>query len=59
MDRIEAFLTMGGYGEFIWPAYAVAFAVLAALLAWSLRELRRNERTLRNLQPNGPDGRRE
>ncbi|MGB1548016.1 MAG: heme exporter protein CcmD [Alphaproteobacteria bacterium] len=56
MEKIQEFLTMGGYGEFVWPAYAVAAIVLAALLGWSLRELRQNERTLRNLQPNGSDG---
>lgn len=57
MDKINELLTMGGYGEFIWPAYAVAFVVLVGLLAWSLRELRIHERTLRELQSNGSDER--
>lgn len=48
---------MGGYGEFIWPAYAVTLIVLVGLLAWSLRELCLNERTLRDLQSNGPEER--
>lgn len=28
---------MGGYGAFVWPAYGVAFGVLALLAAASLR----------------------
>ena len=48
---------MGGHGEFIWPAYAVALVVLVALLAWSLRELHLNEQALLDLQSNGSDER--
>ena len=57
MDKIKELLMMGGYGEFIWPAYAVALVVLVGLLAWSLRELRVHERTHRDLQSNGSDER--
>ena len=31
------FLSMGGYGAYIWPAYAVALVALGGLLLWSLR----------------------
>lgn len=41
---------MGGYGGFIWPAYAVtAFAILA-VSASSLRSLRIAQARLRELQ---------
>ena len=46
MASIETFLAMGGYAGFIWPAYAVAAAVLACLLVLSLRTLRRREAAL-------------
>jgi len=39
MGGLEAFLHMGGYAAFIWPAYGVAAAVLAGLLAASLRAM--------------------
>jgi heme exporter protein D len=31
------FLSMGGYGAYIWPAYAIALVALGGLLLWSLR----------------------
>ena len=31
------FLSMGGYGAYIWPAYAAAVIALGGLLLWSLR----------------------
>ncbi len=46
MAEIEQFLVMGGYAAFIWPAYAVAAAVLVGLLAVSRRTLRRREAAL-------------
>jgi heme exporter protein D len=33
MGDIAAFLAMGGYAEFVWPAYGVALAVLVGLAA--------------------------
>ena len=57
MDKFNELLIMGGYGEFIWPAYAVTLVVLVGLLVWSLRELCLNERTLRDLQSNGSEER--
>lgn len=50
MDSVKAFLEMGGYAAFVWPAYAVAFVVLVGLLAASLRGLRRREAELAALQ---------
>jgi len=31
------FLGMGGYGAFVWPAYAISIAALAAMIALTLR----------------------
>ena len=46
MAEIGQFLAMGGYAAFVWPAFAVAAAVLAGLLVVSLRGLRRREAAL-------------
>jgi len=44
---VSQFLAMGGYGAFVWPAYAVFFIVLIAdFVAPALRR-RRNLRELR------------
>jgi heme exporter protein CcmD len=37
MTGMEVFLEMGGHGAYIWPAYGLVFAVLAALLIFSRR----------------------
>ncbi len=47
---MSEFLSMGGYGVFIWSAYAVAAIVLGGLLAISLRDMRRNEATVKALR---------
>ncbi len=44
------FLSMGGYAQFVWPAFAVTAIVLVALLVLSRRALRVNESTLEALQ---------
>ncbi len=44
------YLTMGGHGAFIWPAYLAAAAVMAGLLAASLRALRARENELDALE---------
>jgi heme exporter protein D len=45
-DSIQTFLAMGGYAGFVWPAYALAAAILAGLLLASLRRLRKAEADL-------------
>ena len=50
MDRLSAFLAMGGYGGYIWTAYLVAVVVLAALLVASLRSVRKQEAHLAALR---------
>ena len=50
MATLSDFLAMGGYGGFIWPAYAAAAGVLVLMLIASWRGLRKAERELDRLQ---------
>jgi heme exporter protein D len=50
MRAIEAYLGMGGYAVFVWPAYGVAFAVLGGLALWSWRRRRQAVLALERLQ---------
>lgn len=50
MDDIGAFLAMGGYAGFVWPAYGVALAVLGGLALFSWRRYRESRATLERLQ---------
>ncbi len=59
MDAITTFFHMGGYGIYVWPAFAVAVTVLGGLLYASLRTLSANEAALEDLQAaqsNAPQG---
>jgi|SoimicmetaTmtLPA_FD_contig_31_7369864_length_313_multi_1_in_0_out_0_2 heme exporter protein D len=49
---MTAFFAMGGYGAFVWPAYAVTFIALAvtALMTW--RAWRRAQARLAALEAN-------
>ncbi|MBL8833653.1 MAG: heme exporter protein CcmD [Rhodospirillales bacterium] len=44
------FLAMGGYAAFVWPAYALTAATLAAIAFASWRELRALERELADFE---------
>jgi len=44
---------MGGYGGFVWPAYALSAAVLLALLVDGVRRLRADRRALARLEAQG------
>ena len=46
MDAIREFLSMGGYAVFVWPAFGVTALVMIALLAASIRGLRKERQTL-------------
>jgi heme exporter protein D len=50
MGHIGAFLAMGGYAGFVWPAYGVAFAVLGGLALFSWRRYRQSTVALERLQ---------
>ena len=38
---MSAFLDMGGYAAFVWPAYLVTLAVLVLNILWARRALAR------------------
>jgi heme exporter protein D len=38
---MRAFFDMGGYAAFVWPAYAVTFAVVVLNVVWARRALAR------------------
>lgn len=44
------FFSMGGYGAYVWPCFALTALIMAAFLYTSLRDLRANERRLRALE---------
>jgi heme exporter protein D len=50
MNAIGAFLAMGGYAEFVWPAYGLALAVLAGLTCASWQRYRASVAALDRLQ---------
>jgi len=47
---IGAFLAMGGYAAFVWPAYGLTLVVLGGLGLHSWRRYRQSVRTLEQLQ---------
>jgi heme exporter protein D len=53
MSGLGAFLAMGGYAHFVWPAYGAALSVLIVLLAWTLGGYRKRQRELAALQRQG------
>ena len=50
MDTIGNALDLGGYGIYVWPAFATAAAVLGWMAISTLRRLRINERSLDRLR---------
>lgn len=50
MNAIGAWLAMGGYAVYVWPAYALAAAVLGGLTLASWRRYRASARSLEGLQ---------
>jgi heme exporter protein D len=50
MGNVGAFLAMGGYAGFVWPAYGVALAVLGGLALFSWRRYRESTVILERLQ---------
>ena len=51
---MSAFLNMGGYAGYVWPAYAIAAVVLIALVWDSVRGLRASERELAEAEKSSP-----
>jgi heme exporter protein D len=50
MEQVRTLLDMGGYGEFVWTAFALTAAVMVGLFVATLRRLRARERALEHLQ---------
>ena len=56
MSALTGFFDMGGYGHFVWPAYALAAVVMIGLMAASLRSLKAREASLKALEGDDPAG---
>ena len=53
---MSAFLDMGGYAAYVWPAYAVTLAVMALNIVWARRLLKRSRKdALHRLAIGGSD----
>ena len=51
---MSAFLDMGGYAAYVWPAYAVTLAVIVLNIIWARRLLQRSRKeALRRLTIGG------
>jgi heme exporter protein D len=48
------YFNMGGYAAFVWPAFALSFGVLGALLFASLKNLRASEKALDDIGAASP-----
>jgi heme exporter protein D len=49
-----SFWQMGGYAEFIWPAYAVSVLSLAGAIIWTLRAYNQAKARLKRLEERKP-----
>jgi heme exporter protein D len=53
---VIAFLDMGGYWAYVWPAYAVTLIVMALNVVWARRLLKRSRKeALRRLAIGGTE----
>lgn len=50
MNAIGGFLAMGGYAQYVWPAYGLAVAVLGGIAVYSWRRYRASIAALDRLQ---------
>lgn len=50
MQKLTEVLNMGGYGDFVWPAYAIAASIMAGMVFFSVRSLRKAQASLAALQ---------
>ncbi len=54
------FLSMGGYGAYVWPSYGLSAVIMVVLLITSLRGLKTTENTFERLKaetsPRAPRG---
>jgi heme exporter protein D len=47
------FIAMGGYAAYVWPAYGVSFAGLAAAIVLTWRDYRQAQRALERAEKGG------
>ena len=47
---MSEFLSMGGYGAFVWPSYGLTAVIMVVLLITSLRGLKSTEATFERLK---------
>lgn len=52
MNALMTFLAMGGYGGYVWSAFAITAIVLAANLVYALRQ---KQKALRHSRKSGGD----
>ncbi|MFQ5971003.1 MAG: heme exporter protein CcmD [Alphaproteobacteria bacterium] len=57
MDNVTAFLEMGGYAPFVWPALGLTAVVLVGMLVGSIHSLRTGEAALMELERAGGSAR--
>ena len=50
---MASFLAMGGYAVFVWPAYAVTFAVLIGAVVVSVKARAKARKSIRQLEEEG------
>ena len=53
IEQVQSFLAMGGYGTFVWPAYALTAVVIIGMLVTTLRRLRALQSELAQLTVSG------
>ena len=58
-NGLSEFLNMGGYGSYIWSAYAISAVILIALTILSLRKLKKIEQALIPLEESRRNFRRD
>jgi heme exporter protein D len=58
MQALADYLSMGGYADFVWPAFGVTAAVMIGLVLVSVRRLHAEERALEGLEATRPARRR-
>jgi heme exporter protein D len=49
-EGFDAWLAMGGYAAYVWPAYGLALVALVGLLLWSILGTRALERRAAKLR---------
>ena len=50
MQSLSDFLSMGGYGAFVWPAYGITGLILGAVAAWAGARYRAQRAALQALE---------